>query len=374
MKRMMCGLAVITMAAASWSCNGDPTSDIRGQGEHVIADPTHVVIGLGSQKFVTLQELDVQGNQQAVDFDVRNVGPGITVVEDTTYLLTTVGTHLQTSQRFVVTGSDLVNSSFTVGTGSDTLQIPVTVTPVEVTPAFSNTAPAQNEPVTVTAPAGYSFLPNAFVSFGADQAVTLSRSEDGTTITVLPQPAFPDPTEIPPTAKFRTGTIDSVEAGYIPGVPLVLPTTDSVLIPLLDTVPGHDAPGTAPVIPTPALGQTSAFFDTGKFTGTDITGDSDPANGPSAQYYQFTMTEAGSVNITLNWPASSVADLDLVLCSDPSCSAPNTVAAGASHPESGDYNLAAGTYYIVAVFFASTAPPALPDWPTRLDLVITRTS
>jgi len=144
-----------------------------------------------------------------------------------------------------------------------------------------------------------------------------------------------------------------------------------VLVPLLDTVPGHNAPGTAPVIATPALGQTSAFFDTGGFGGTDISDD----GGEGAQYYQFTMTEAGSVNITLNWPASSVADLDLILCSDVSCSdGGNLVAAGASHPESGDYNLAAGTYYIVAAFFASTEPPALPDFPTRIDITITRTS
>jgi hypothetical protein len=373
MKRMMCGLAVITMAAASWSCNGDPTSDIRGQGEHVIADPTHVVLGLGSQKFVTLQELDVQGNQQAVDFDVRNVAPGITVVEDTTFLQTTIGTHLQTSQRFVVTGSDLVNSSFTVGTGGDTLQIPVTVTPVEVAAAFSNTAPALNAPITVTAPAGYKFLPNAFVSFGADPAVTLSRAADGTTLTVVPQPAFPDPTEIPPTPKFRTATIDSVEAAYIPGAPLVLPTTDSVLVPLLDTVAGHNATSTAPVIPTPGQGESSAFFDTGGFTGTDITGDTDPGTvGPTAQYYQFTLPETDTVNVTLNWPASSVADLDLVLCSDASCSAPNFVAAGASHPESGDYILPPGTYYIAAVLFFEDAPPTAADKPTRIDITVSR--
>jgi hypothetical protein len=368
MKRMMCGLALVALTAALSSCNGDPTGDIRGTGEHVVADPSHVVLGQGSQKFVVFQEVDAQGNQQEVNFDLRNVGPGITVVEDTSFLQTTIGTHLQTSQRFIVTGGDLVNSSFTVGTGSDTLQIPVTVTPIEVSPAFSNTAPAQNAPITVTAPAGYKFLPNAFVTFGADPAVTLSRSADGLSMIVLPQPAFPDPTEIPPTAKFRTATIDSVEAAYIPGVPLVLPTTDSVLIPLLDTVPGHDAPGTAPVIPTPALGEVSGFFDTGGFGGTDISDDS----GEGAQYYQFTMTEAGSVNITLNWPASSVADLDLILCSDISCSdGGNLVAAGASHPESGDYNLAAGTYYIVAAFFASADPP---DFPTRIDLTITRTS
>ena len=106
-------------------------------------------------------------------------------------------------------------------------------------------------------------MPGAFITFGADVAVVTSRSPDGTAFSFIPVPILPDPTEIPPTPKLRVGTLDSVEAAYIPGVPLTLPTVDSVLIPLLDTVPGHDAPATAPVIATPAIGGNSAFFDTG---------------------------------------------------------------------------------------------------------------
>jgi hypothetical protein len=122
----------------------------------------------------------------------------------------------------------------------------------------------------------------------------------------------------------------------------------------------------------------SAFFDTGGFPAADISGD----GGVGAQYYQFTVTETSSYTITLNWPAGNAADLDLVLCNDPGCSEspdglfPSFVAAGASHPEGGDYNnLAPGTYYIVAVFFeASTVPPAPPDFPTRIDITIERRS
>ncbi|HZN98726.1 MAG TPA: hypothetical protein VFB61_13415 [Gemmatimonadales bacterium] len=378
MKRSMCGLVALTMAAGLWSCNGDPTSDLQGSEKHVVADPSTVVLGQGSQKFVVVQEVDAQGNQQAVNFTIRNVAPGIAVEEDPTYLATTIGTNLETSQRFIVTGNDLVNSSFTVETNGDTLLIPVTVAPNDVPATFSNPAPALNQELTVTAPAGYTFMPGAFITFGADVGVVTSRAPDGTSFSFVPQPLFPDPTEIPPTPKFRTATIDSVEAAYIPGVPLTLPTVDSVLIPLLDTVPGHDALGSAPVIPTPVQGGASAFFDTGGFTGADVVYPqvTDPpfaANG--AQYYQFTLTEPlDTVNITLNWPASSLADLDLVLCSDASCSPAgmNFVAAGASHPESGDYVLAAGTYYIAAIFFASAVPPLPPDTPTRIDITITR--
>ena len=374
MKRSMCGLVVLTMAAGLWSCNGDPTSDLQGSEKHVVADPSTVVLNQGTQKFVVVQEVDAQGNQQAVNFTIRNVGPGIAVEEDPTYLATTIGTSLETSQRFIVTGNELLNSSFTVETNGDTLLVPVTVAPNDFPAIFSTNAPALNQELTVTAPAGYSFMPGAFISFGADVGVVTSRSPDGTAFSFVPQPLFPEPTEIPPTPKFRTGTVDSVEAGYIPGVPLTLPTSDSVLIPLLDTVPGHDAPGTAPVIATPPVGGTSAFFDTGGFPGADISGD----GGVGAQYYQFTVTETSSYTITLNWPAGNAADLDLVLCSDPGCNplTTNFVAAGASHPEGGDYNnLAPGTYYIVAVFFEpSTVPPLPPDFPTRIDITIERRS
>ncbi len=375
MKRSMCGLVVLTMAAGLWSCNGDPTSDLQGSEKRVVADPSTVVLGQGTQKFVVVEEVDAQGNQQAVNFTIRNVGPGITVEEDPTYLATTIGTNLETSQRFIVTGNELLNSSFTVETNGDTLLIPVTVAPNDFAPAFSNLAPAQNQELTVTAPAGYTFMPGAFISFGADVGVVTSRSPDGTAFSFVPQPLFPDPTEIPPTPKFRTATIDSVEAAYIPGVPLTLPTTDSVLIPLLDTVPGHNSTSTAPVIPTPVQGGASAFFDTGGFTGTDIVYPQLGFSSNGAQYYQFTLTEPlDTVNITLNWPASSLADLDLILCPEPSCdiNTANLVAAGASHPESGDYILPAGTYYIVAEFFASAVPPLPPDTPTRIDITILR--
>jgi hypothetical protein len=375
MKRSMCGLVVLTMAAGLWSCNGDPTDSFRGAGEHVVADPSTVVLGLGSQKFVVVQQVDEQGNQQAVNFTIRNVGPGITVQEDPTYLATTIGTRLETSQRFIVTGNELLNSSFTVETNGDTLLIPVTVAPVEIAPTFSTNAPALNQELSVTAPAGYTFQPGSFITFGADVAVVTSRSPDGTSFSFVPQPLFPDPTEVPPTPKYRTGTIDSVEAAYIPGVPLQLPTADSVLIPLLDTVAGHNSTSTAPVIPTPVQGGASAFFDTGGFTGTDIVYPQLGFSSNGAQYYQFTLTEAlDTVTVTLNWPASSLADLDLVLCTEPSCNAAtaNFVAAGASHPESGEYILGPGTYYLAALFFASTAPPLPPDTPTRIDIVISR--
>jgi Bacterial pre-peptidase C-terminal domain len=163
--------------------------------------------------------------------------------------------------------------------------------------------------------------------------------------------------------------LDTVQADYIPGIPLVLPTTDSVLIPLLQPVAGTGSTGSAPTIATPALGEVSAFFDAGTFTAADISGDG--ASG--AQYYKFTLAEAGSVNISLNW-TNTTPDLDLILCSDATCSAPDFVAAGSSQPEAGDYNLPAGTYYIVAAFFPSAAPPLPPDLPPQISITITRTS
>jgi len=95
MKRSMWGITLIATAAGLWSCNGDPTGDLRA-GERIIADPASVFIDEGATKFVTVELVDGQGNQLATNFASQNVGAGITVAEDPTFLQTTIGTRLPT--------------------------------------------------------------------------------------------------------------------------------------------------------------------------------------------------------------------------------------------------------------------------------------
>ena len=101
-----------------------------------------------------VQVLDELGNQLPVDFQPQNVGPGITVERDTTYLQTTIGTHLETAQRFIVTGTAPTATQFDLVSGGLSTTIPVKVTPTGTTATLSNPAPAMNEPLTVTLPGG----------------------------------------------------------------------------------------------------------------------------------------------------------------------------------------------------------------------------
>ncbi|MFL5462261.1 MAG: hypothetical protein ACJ8A6_11725 [Gemmatimonadales bacterium] len=355
MKRSMCGLIVLAAVAGLGSCGGDPTADSIGVGEHIVADPTTVFVDEGASEFVVVQLLDTLGNQQAADFEVQNVGAGITVEKDTTYLQTTIGTNLETASRFIVGGQTPVATTFDVVSGGVTTTVPVKVVPASFAATFSNLAPVQNEVVTITAAPGYKFRPDANVEFDGAPSVVTVRSPDSTSFSFVPAPTLD-------TLPRRTvGVVTGVEAPNIPGVALEVPAADSVLIPSIDTLFPAAAPGTAPVIPTPPAGQTSGFFDAGAFTGADVTGD----GGIGAQYYQFTVTEAGIYTVAVGWESTS--DVDLIICSDASCADAdnnNFIGASSLNPESVDLNLVPGTYRFAAVLF--DGPP-----PGRIQLSIT---
>ncbi|MFL5461058.1 MAG: hypothetical protein ACJ8AY_10285, partial [Gemmatimonadales bacterium] len=129
MKRSMCGLIVLAAVAGLASCGGDPTGDQIEQGQQVIADPSSMFLSTGGSEFVVVQVLDELGNQLPVNFEALNVGPGITVVRDSTYLQTTIGTNLETAQRFIVTGTAPTATQFELASNGVSTTIPVKVTP-----------------------------------------------------------------------------------------------------------------------------------------------------------------------------------------------------------------------------------------------------
>jgi hypothetical protein len=150
MQRSMCGLAVLAALTSLWSCNGDPTESIRG-GERLIAEPTSILIEQGTTQFVTVRAVDNQGNALEAPVTVENVGAGITVVEDPTYLTTTINTRLGTSSRFVVGATGPATTSFLLRSGSDTLTIPV-----RVIPTLPGTTDPATAPVLALPPVGQS--------------------------------------------------------------------------------------------------------------------------------------------------------------------------------------------------------------------------
>jgi hypothetical protein len=336
MKRSMCGLVLFAAAAGLWSCNGDPTGDFR-VGETVIADPTSVFVDQGSSKFVTVEAVDSQGNQLSGNFAAQNVGAGITVEKDTTFLQTSTGAPISTSARFVVTGVAPGATSFDVTSGSATKTIPVKVVPVSVLATFTPVAPAPEELVTITLPTNFKFGADAGVATNLGSGVVRSVSVDSTSITALIVPGSTGPL-----------TLTGFGASFLPGVSLSLATVDTIAAaPFV----GFETTGTAPLIPVPAaIGDSTLLLGGTGWSGPDITGD----GGVGAQYYKFTVANAGDYHFVTDWPND--ADLDPVVCFDAACAGGAFAGTGSGHPEDGTLTLAPGTYYLAVVLFAGTGP------------------
>ncbi len=188
MKRLLRGSVVLAVAVGFLSCSGDPTDSFR-EPSGIVASPTSVFIDVGETEPVLISLVDAQGNQIAADFEVTG-GTGFTVVQDTTFLHTTVpGVSIPAQDRFQVTATAIANSSFTVSAQGQTLEIPVRVTPSTVDIVISNPAPALGDTITLTAPAGALFTDSSEVTFaGGAPGDIVSLSPDRTMLTVVPGP------------------------------------------------------------------------------------------------------------------------------------------------------------------------------------------
>jgi hypothetical protein len=189
MKRLLRGSVVLAVAVGFLSCSGDPTDSFR-QPAGIVAIPTTVFINVGETQPVLVSLVDDQGNQIAADYEITAVGPGISVVQDTTYLHTTApGVSIDNQSRFQVTASGIANSSFTLNAGGQSLVVPVRVTPSAVDIAISNAAPVWGDTITLTAPAGVLFTDSSVVTFaGGPAGDIVSLSPDRTVLTVVPGP------------------------------------------------------------------------------------------------------------------------------------------------------------------------------------------
>jgi len=360
MKRSMWGITLLAAATGLWSCNGDPTGDLRA-GEKILADPASVFLNENGTQFVTVQLVDGQGNQIATTFSKQNVGAGITVEEDPTFLETTINTRLPTQARFVVTGLTPSVSSFDISAGDTSITIPVRVLPNSFTPGFSTAAPAQNEVVTLTAPAGFSFGSVTGVVIGADTGVVVSTAADGSTVSFVPRPGLDT---IP---SVNVVSIIGATSDLYSSVPLTLPSTDSMTIAPVVSLAGTGTQGSAPTFTAPLVGFVTPVFDKGTFTGADVLG----AGGTGAQYYKIVFPEAGDYRVSVGWDGAT--DLDGYLCpsADPTCSASGAfLGSGTANPEASILTLAAGTYFLNVISYHD--PLAPETIPPRVLITISR--
>ena len=347
MNRLTSGTVSLIALLVVSGCNNDPTGDLRGPVTRLQATPTTMNVTLGKVKTIQVQALDDQGNLIPTAYEVSAVGPGIAVKRDSTFFEQFVGDSLTVpaiapTWQFIVSGTDLVSTSFTLTAAGQTITIPVVVAPDPAAIPIStvtSTGPNASDPTVITLPAGsFIFGPDATVTFDAGDAIVLSITDDGKTITILPPPGA--------TSK---GIINGIIVPYLPQVP-VSDSTDIALTigATVPAAPGTDDPATAPDV----SGQV-AFFDGGDFVGADITGD----GGLGAKYYKFTPTADGDVTFTTNW--SNDADVDMVICFDAACSDGDGGGVTGDQPETTTVTVTAGTtYYIAAVLFEGDTP----DW------------
>jgi hypothetical protein len=342
MKRSMCGLVLLAAATGLWSCNGDPTESIR-DGQKLLTEPSSLFLDAGATEFVTVQLVDGQGNQLAADFSVQNVGTGITVEEDQTFIPTSDGSQLQTRSRFIVTGVTPVSTSFEVVSGGATANVPVRVTPTGTTVTLSNPAPAANEGLVITLPAGYKFGEGAGANIAGAAGFVTAVAPDSSSITVL----------LPPGAT-GTVTVDGVGVDFVPGVLFSLPTTETVTVGAVVPLAGTDAPGTAPALTVPAVGATSFLYDGGTYDyPAPILGGAF-GNFP-ARLYNFTLADSTTLTYTLDWP--SAEDLGIYLFLANGTTETPGAADGVSKPESATTTFGPGSYRLAVVNFNATNPP-----------------
>ncbi|MEA2724763.1 MAG: hypothetical protein QOH59_2534 [Gemmatimonadales bacterium] len=240
MKRLLRGSVVLAVAVGFLSCSGDPTSGFR-EPAVVVATPTALFIDVNETKPILVSLQDDQGNQVASTFEVSAVGSGITVVRDTAFMHTNVGTPLENQVRFQVTGTAIANSSFTITASGKSLVVPVRVVPSTVDIVISNATPALGDTITLTAPAGSLFTDSSVVTFaGGPAGDIVSVSPDQTVLTVVPGPNVAGAV-----------TVSHTTVAFNPGLDFTITSSGTVTTPEI-----LDLTGAAIVPPTPALGQT----------------------------------------------------------------------------------------------------------------------
>ena len=234
MNRLYHGMAVLVLSLAATSC-GDPTGDLRGNIDRLLATPSAITLDQGATQNVIVRAVDEQGNELVAPVEGITVNPGdvVTVTIDSTFLAgtDTTGEKLiptPTETRLVVTGVSRNAGTITVSAGGKSLDIPVRVIPVatEFDATFSNQTPALAEQVTLTAPAGFSFTDSSVVSFSAvANPIVTSLAPDGSSITFLP-----------PANAVGHATVTNVVPAYAPGFSLQFTTVDTMATPAFDSL------------------------------------------------------------------------------------------------------------------------------------------
>lgn len=228
---------------------------------------------------------------------------------------------------------------------------------------IGNTAPNTNDLVTVTAPAGFKFLPNAGIRIGNNSVMTVTTvAADSNSFTFRAQ--GPGSTGNP--------TLDNVVLDFLTSVPLSLDATTSMTVgATVTSLAGTDAIATAPLQVIPDSGTSSVLSDAGGFPGSSDCGNS--PGGAGCRMYKIVLTADQTFRVAATW--NNTSDIGIYFMDAAftdvfpgfGCDAHGPDGAG----ETCDVPLVAGTYYMAAVDFAPFYPP--PDDVSASAITITLT-
>ncbi len=179
------GRILVLGALAVLACSVDPT-DNQGTPTEITATPEVVFVTQGDSQAVIATAVDEDGQVLEADFTASNVGSGITVVEDPTFLGTTTGVGIRRQARFFVKGVDLTATSFTLNALGLTKEISVTSVPGDLAATFSNLTPALGDTISITAPTGTFFTEGSVLTFGGLAPFVVTQ--DASTIVFIPRP------------------------------------------------------------------------------------------------------------------------------------------------------------------------------------------
>jgi len=341
MNRILRGAVVFAASALFVGCNTEPEAIEGGVPDHIIANPSTVIVENGDSTEVLVRLVDQQGTSLPNSITFSGIGAGISLGIDSLFRPvfapdgSLTANPNATELRVYVKGTGLAATSFTITAADKTLEVPVTVLPTVLEGAtFSNTTPATDEVVVLTAPAGFSFNETSTVTFAIGQpGQIVDVADDGSTISFIPKPKAEGAI-----------TVTDITPGYAPTLRIPLTLSSEITV-SEDSPYSSDAPGTAPTIAAPALGETI------NMTLIQIAPD---------QFTNITIPEAGTtLDITLNWVGG--ADVDFFFCNADltgCASAPlggNQARTGA-HPEHMEVSFAAaGTYVFVSQLYSGAA-------------------
>jgi hypothetical protein len=228
---------------------------------------------------------------------------------------------------------------------------------------LSTTTPNVNDNVTVTAPAGIKFLPNAQVLFGSDQQVVLSVAADSNSLVFRAHQA----------GASGTITLNNIVLSFLTSVPIASNITSTATVgATITSLAGTDAFATAPVIVIPDAGNTGGIVDAGAFAvGPAVC---NATLGGPCRIYTFTVTSSRTFAVSASWQGTTDIGVYFTtaagsLTNTSGCDAKGAGAGG--QPETCSGTFAAGTYFLVVDSFAPFYGPPNNVDPTNINVTIT---